>query len=500
MEVLSEASALTSASPLVPDSDALREKCGVFGVYAPGEEVARLTFFGLHAIQHRGQESAGIATTDGFTIHHYAAMGLVTQVFDEAALSGLRGFAAIGHTRYSTTGSSVVRNAQPFIVDGIAGQIAIAHNGNIVNADLLRADLEERGVRFDTGTDSEVLAALAANAPGETWEERLELMMRRASGAYSLTMLTTEALFGIRDPNGIRPLCIGRLNDGTGAYVLASETCALDQLGAEFVREVAPGEIVRIDATGLRSTLAVEPQRAALCMLEYIYFARLDSRLGGNLLYSVRIEMGAQLAREHPVEADMVIGVPESASAAAIGYARESGIPYVEALVKNRYVGRTFIQPDQRIRERGVQMKLNPMRELLEGKRVIVVDDTIVRGTTTTPLVAMLRKVGAREVHMRITAPPIEHPCFYGVDMASKAELIAAHRSVEEIREYIGADSLGYLSLEGTANATGAGEQKLCTACFSGNYPSPVPLQLDKFLLENQDERERHGLEVGAAR
>lgn len=466
---------------------ALREKCGVFGVYAPGEDVARLTFFGLHALQHRGQESAGIATTDGFTIHHYAAMGLVSQVFDEPALSGLRGFASIGHTRYSTTGSSVVRNAQPFIVEGMAGRLAIAHNGNIVNADLLRVDLEERGVRFATSSDSEVLAALAANAPGETWEQRIEVMMRRASGAYSLALMTTDAVYGVRDPNGIRPLCIGRLNDGVGAYVLASETCALDQLGAEFVREVAPGEIVRLDASGMHATQAIEPMRPALCMLEYIYFARLDSRLGGKLLYPVRMAMGAQLAREHHVDADMVIGVPESATAAAIGYAQESGIPYVEALVKNRYVGRTFIQPDQRLRERGVQMKLNPMRELLEGKRVIVVDDTIVRGTTTRPLVAMLRKAGAREVHMRITSPPIKDPCFYGVDMASKSELIAAHRSIEEIREHIGADTLGYLSLEGTAEATGAGEQNLCTACFSGSYPSAVPLQLDKFLLEVED-------------
>ncbi len=470
--------------------EALREKCGVFGVYAPGEDVARLTFFGLHALQHRGQESAGIATTDGKSIHHFTSMGLVSQIFDEAVLSDLRGFAAIGHTRYSTTGSSVVRNAQPLLVNGHAGVLAIAHNGNVVNADLLRADLESRGVQFETSTDSEVLAALAANAPGETWEQRLEVMMRRANGAYSLALLTTTALYGIRDPNGIRPLCIGRLNDGAGAYVLASETCALDQLGAEFVREVAPGEIVRLDATGLHSTQAVEPLRPALCMLEYIYFARLDSRLGGKLLYPVRMEMGAQLSREHPVDADMVIGVPESATAAAIGYARASGIPYVEALVKNRYVGRTFIQPDQRLRERGVQMKLNPMRELLEGKRVIVVDDTIVRGTTTRPLVAMLRKAGAREVHMRITSPPITDPCFYGVDMASKSELIAAHRTVDEIREHIGADSLGYLSLQGTADATGAGEQQLCTACFSGNYPSAVPLQLDKFLLENDTERE----------
>ena len=476
----------------------LHEKCGVFGVYAPGDDVARLTFFGLHSLQHRGQESAGIVTTDGRDLHRFAAMGLVTQIFHEGVLGSLTGFAAIGHTRYSTTGSSTPKNAQPFIVEGLAGRLAIAHNGNIVNADLLRADLEARGVRFETTTDSEVIAALVANAPGQTWEERFEVLMRRANGAYSLTLLTDDAVFGVRDPYGIRPLCIGRLNGGEGAYVLASETCALDHLGAELVREVAPGEVVRLDAEGLHSFVpVVEEQRRALCLLEYIYFARPDSRLGGELLYPVRMEMGAQLSREHPVDADIVIGVPDSATAAAIGYARASGIPYAEALVKNRYVGRTFIQPDQRLRERGVQLKFNPMRELLEGKRVIVVDDTIVRGTTTPRVVAMLRRAGAKEVHLRITSPPITHPCFYGVDMATKAELIGAHQSVEEIRQHVDADSLGYLSLAGTVAATQQTEGSLCTACFSGSYPGPVPLQLDKFLLERPSPTEPLPLTAG---
>jgi amidophosphoribosyltransferase len=467
-----------------PMASELREKCGVFGVFAPGEDVARLTFFGLHALQHRGQESAGIATTDGFDIHHHEAMGLVTQIFDEAVLSDLPGFAAIGHTRYSTTGSSVVRNAQPFIVEGAGGRLAISHNGNIVNADLLRADLEAQGATFETTSDSEVLAAVAANASGRTWEDRFEVMMRRANGAYSLAILTQDAIFGIRDPLGIRPLCIGRLHDGAGAYVLASESCALDHLGAEFVREVMPGEIVRIDAQGIHSTLPVEAPRQALCLLEYIYFARPDSRLGGELLYPVRMAMGAQLAREHPVEADLVIGVPDSATAAAIGYAEESGIPYKEALVKNRYVGRTFIQPDQRLRERGVQLKFNPLREVLAGKRVIVVDDTIVRGTTTPRVVAMLRRAGAVEVHMRITSPPITHPCFYGVDMATRGELIAAHLDREAIRAHIDADTLGYLSMAGTIAATQQREGNVCGACFTGQYPGPVPLQLDKLSLE----------------
>ena len=478
----------------------LREKCGVFGVYAPGEDVARLTFFGIHALQHRGQESAGIATTDGSCFSFYGDMGLVSQIFDEAALEGLTGIAAIGHTRYSTTGSSVVRNTQPLIVtdesdhlpliDGQPRQLALAHNGNIVNADTLRADLESQGVAFETTTDSEVIAQLVATAPGATWEERFAEMMRRCNGAYSLTVLTRDALFGVRDPNGVRPLCIGHLDNG--GYVLASETCALDQLGATFVREVEPGEVVRIDVDGITSTMGAEPQRRALCMFEYIYFARPDSRMRGELLYEARMRMGAELSREHPVHADIVIGIPDSATAAAIGYAQASGIPYVEALVKNRYVGRTFIQPDPRLRARGVQMKYNPLPEMLRGRRVIVVDDSIVRGTTTAPIVAMLRKAGALEVHMRITSPPIQHPCFYGVDMATRGELLASHMDVEAIRKHIDSDSLGFLSLAGTAAATKQPETALCTACFSGNYPRPVPLQLDKLLLETPVNGDRH--------
>ena len=478
---------------------ALREKCGVFGVFAPGEDVARLTFFGLYALQHRGQESAGIATSDGVDLHLYAKMGLVAQVFDEDALEAVNdthATHAIGHTRYSTTGSSANRNMQPLLVEGDHGRLALAHNGNIVNADLLRADLEAQGVEFHSTTDSEVLAQLIATAPAGTWEARFGHMMRRANGAYSLTVLTRDALFGVRDPNGIRPLCIGRVN-GSG-YVLASETCALDHLGAEFVREVAPGEVVRIDSLGLQSWFPAAEARPATCLLEYIYFSRPDSRMGGELIYPVRMAMGARLAREHPVEADMVIGVPDSAIAAAIGYARESGIPYAEALVKNRYVGRTFIQPDQRLRDRGVELKFNPLSEMLEGQRVVVVDDTIVRGTTTPRVVAMLRRAGAREVHMRITAPPVTHPCFYGVDMASKGELIAAHKDVEEIRQHIDADSLGYLSLEGTVEATRQGEGRLCTGCFTGNYPREVPLQLDKFALEADEFRDRHAMPLRA--
>jgi amidophosphoribosyltransferase len=477
--------------------DRLGEKCGVFGVFAPGEDVSRLTFFGIHALQHRGQESAGIATSDGKRIFLHAEMGLVSQVFTEEALSTLPGRAAIGHTRYSTTGSSVVCNAQPFHVRGAHAELAIAHNGNVVNADVIRQDLESQGVSFETTTDTEVIARLLTDGAGETLEDRFGSLMRRANGAFSLAILTPDAVYGVRDPLGNRPLCIGRIN-GHG-WVFASETCALDHLGAEFVRQVRPGEVVRAGADGLTSFFpAGEPvdmagkPRQALCLLEFIYFARPDSHLDGQLLHPVRMRMGARLAEEHPVDADVVIGVPDSATAAAIGYAQASGIPYAEGLAKNRYVGRTFIQPDQRLRDQGVRLKYNPMREVLNGRRVIVVDDSIVRGTTTPRVVEMLRRAGATEVHMRITSPPITHPCFYGVDMATRGELIAANQSVEEIRRHIDADSLGYLSLQGTTEATGLAQGQHCTACFSGEYPSEVPLQFDKFALESDIEQPDH--------
>jgi amidophosphoribosyltransferase len=458
-----------------------REACGVFGVYAPGEDVARITFYGLYALQHRGQESAGIATSDGeqpFGLR--TGMGLVAQVFDEEDLAFLRGHVAIGHTRYSTAGGSIACNAQPLIVrdpDNDA-EIALAHNGNLTNAEILREDLEAQGAVFETTADSEVIAHLLARAPGGTWEERFHYVMRRIEGAYSLAIMTRDTLFAVRDPMGNRPLCFGRLGSN---WVVASESCALEHLGATFEREVAPGEVVQIDSAGWRSFFPVAPARKlAHCTFEYIYFARPDSRLSGQLLYPVREEMGAQLAREWPVEADLVIGVPDSAIPAAIGYAREAGLPFREGLVKNRYVGRTFIQPDQRIREAGVSLKFNPLREVLEGKRVVVVDDTIVRGTTTPRVVALLRRAGAAEVHMRITAPPIVSPCFYGVDMATKWELIAANKTVEEIRQHIGADSLGYLSLEGLVAATKQPERALCNACFTGKYPISVQLQMER--------------------
>ena len=479
----------------------LRESCGIFGVYAPGEDVARITFFGLYSLQHRGQESAGIATADGRGIHLRTGMGLVAQVFDEEDLGYLPGSVAIGHTRYSTTGSSRIVNAQPIQVDGPNGLLALGHNGNVVNAETLRADLEEQGQQFATSTDSEVIARLLATAPGGNWGERFSYLMRRLLGAYCLVILTPTSLMAARDPLGVRPLSLGRLN---GGWVVASETCALDHLGATFLREVEPGEAIVIDGEGLRSYRAMESPREAFCVFEYIYFARPDSVIRGKLLYPVRMAMGAQLAREHPADADVVIGVPDSATAAAVGYSQESGIPFVEGLVKNRYVGRTFIMPDQRIRDMGVHLKFNPLREMLEGRRVVVVDDSIVRGTTTPRVVEMLRRAGAREVHMRITAPPITHPCFFGVDMASRWELIASQKSVEEIRQHIGADSLGYLSQEGLVKAIeevrpgagASGRESYCMACFNGEYPMSVPIQMDKLALEPPvGARDRHDFE-----
>ena len=463
--------------------DKPKEACGLFGIYAPGEDVARLTFFGLFALQHRGQESAGIAASNGRGISVHTHMGLVAQAFDEDSLSRLTGHAAIGHTRYSTMGSSHISNAQPTLVDGPYGEVATGHNGNVINAGPLRVELEDRGIRFKGSTDSEVMAHWLSQAPGATWAERIRYCMNRFQGAYSMVVLTKDQLIGIRDPMGVRPLSLGKLN---GGWVMASESAALDHIGSDVIREVEPGEMVTIDASGVKSQQLVERDKHALCIFEHIYFARPDSIVGGKLLYLARQRMGAQLAKEHPVDADMVIGVPDSAVAAGIGYAKESGIPLGEAILKNRYVGRTFIQPDQRIRELGVRLKFNAMREVLEGKRVVVVDDSIVRGTTTPHVVNLLKKNGATEVHMRICAPPIQHPCFFGVDLATRAELLAANNSVEEIRQLIGADSLGYLSLPGLIKAVGMPRNEVCTACFSGDYPIPVQLEMDKLALESR--------------
>ncbi len=462
----------------------LREACGVFGVYAPGEDVARISFFGLYALQHRGQESAGIATSNSRTLYLKTGMGLVSQVFDEDDLSYLPGKFAIGHTRYSTTGASRLDNAQPFRVSGPNGELALGHNGNIVNAAVLRDDLVREGVTFTTGSDSEVIAQMLVHAPGADWKERWGHVMRKLNGAYSLAVITPDALMMARDPMGNRPLCLGKLDSG---WVAASESCAFDHLGATFIREIEPGEVIYIDAEGLQSFKPVDDQDPAFCVFEYIYFARPDSVLGGKLVYPVRMNLGRELAKEHPADADVVMGVPDSATAAAIGYSQASGIPFVEGLVKNRYVGRTFIQPDQRLREIGVHLKFNPLREVLQDRRIVLVDDSIVRGTTTPRVIQMLRRAGAREIHMRITAPPITHPCFYGIDMGTRWELIASQKKVAEIRDHIGADSLGYLSQDGLVNAVATARADLCMACFTGDYPRPVPLQMDKLAMEPTD-------------
>lgn len=459
----------------------IRDKCAVFGTFAPGQDVARLTFFGLFALQHRGQESSGIVVTDGRELHRHAASGLVSQVFDEASLSRLGGFAAIGHNRYSTTGSSSVVNAQPLIVSGPHGPLALAHNGNIVNARELRQELQQKGFQFQTTTDSEVIANLIVASPGRDWPGRVASAMRRLVGAYSLTLLTVDSLLAVRDPNGVRPLCIGYI--GTNP-VVASESCALDHLGARYERDVEPGEVVAFHNGEQRSINLREGQRHAFCVFEHIYLARPDSVLEGQLVYAARQRMGAQLWREYPVDADLVVGVPDSAIPSAIGYADASGIPYCEGLLKNRYIGRTFIAPDQHLRDLGVQLKFNPLSSAIEGKRLVLLDDSIVRGTTIPHVLTLLRRAGAREIHLRICAPPILHPCYLGVDMATEKELIATRKSVSEIRDYVGADSLGYISMDGLLRAVQRRSSTLCTACFTGEYPVPIQMGLGKFALE----------------
>jgi amidophosphoribosyltransferase len=458
----------------------MHESCGVFGVYAPGINVAQTTFFALFALQHRGQESAGIAVTDGDGIKLHTCMGLVSQAFTETDLALLQGYTAIGHNRYSTTGSSKPLNAQPIIARSDGLTIALAHNGNIINAKPLRHELQQRGYQFHTSSDSEVIANLILASPGQNWQERIEHAMRRLRGAYSLVILTENELIGVRDPFGVRPLCLGTID---GGWCIASESCALDHIGAQFTKEIDPGEILVIDSHGVHSSRK-EGDRKALCVFEYIYFARPDSMIQGKLLYPAREAMGRILAEEYPVGADFVMGVPDSATAAGIGYSHASGIPYCECLLKNRYVGRTFIEPEQRIRELGVQLKFNPLSHIIAGKRLVVVDDSIVRGTTTPRVVNLLRKAGATEVHLRICAPPIRYPCFFGVDMATKWELIAAKKTIPEIKEHLGADSLGYLSLNGLIRSVDLPRDIFCLACFTGDYPIPVQIEMDKLALE----------------
>ncbi len=463
------------------------------GVYHKGGDAARVAFFGIYTLQHRGQESAGIASAFGERIRVRTKMGLVSQVFSEDDLLDLPGQVSIAHTRYSTTGSSRIVNAQPIVAHGPDGlELALAHNGNVINALELRREMEDDGFQFTGTNDTEIIASLLANAPAQNWEERISYLMRRLQGAYSLTVLTKNQILGIRDPLGVRPLCIGKLvgepDSGASGWIIASESCALDHVGADYIREIEPGEAVLIDEDGPRTVKAPDnSSRRSSCVFENIYFARPDSILGGRLIYDDRLKMGAELAREYPTDADMVIGVPDSATAAAVGYAQESGIPYGEGLIKNRYVGRTFIEPNQRLRDLGVRRKLNVLSGIIRGKSLVVVDDSIVRGTTTPHVVKLLRKGGAKEVHLRITAPPIISTCHFGVDMATKKELLAANISVEEIRQMVGADSLGYLSVEGLMRAVNGSENGFCLGCFTGEYPIPVQLEMDKLVMEVQE-------------
>jgi amidophosphoribosyltransferase len=456
--------------------------CGIFGIHAPERDVARLTYFGLFALQHRGQESAGIAVSDRGRVTALRDMGLVTQVFSEQKLRGLRGEVAIGHSRYSTTGSTHWANAQPIVQHGPARTVALGHNGNLTNTGELRAELLREGARLSSTSDTEVIAALIARDE-RPLEEAVAAAMEKIEGAFSAVLLAEGKLVGFRDPDGIRPLVLGRLD---GDWLLASESCALDMLGADPVRELAPGELVVVDEAGPHTFQAVERHGGgALCIFEFIYFARPDTKLRGVELHGARVRMGERLAREAPVEADLVMPVPDSGTPAAVGYARAAGIPYQEGLIKNRYVGRTFIQPDQGLREHGVRMKFNPLAEL-KGRRVVVVDDSIVRGSTTRQIVAMLFEAGATEVHVRVSSPPIISPCFYGIDMANEDELVAAGRSVEEVRELIGATSLAYLSLEGLQEAARRPGDSFCRACLTGEYPTRIPedLRLAKLRFE----------------
>ena len=483
------------------------------GIYAPGSHAATPAAIGLFALQHRGQESAGVAAADDDgQISVHTGMGLVSEAFRGGAIDGLAGGLAIGHTRYSTTGASDHRNAQPLLVQGLNGPLAVAHNGNIVNSAELREQLRAAWhCAFETTTDSEVIAYLLANAPGASWPERIFSGMRMLQGAYSLTLLTPDAVIAARDPLGIRPLCFGRL--AGGGWAIASETCALDHLQAEFHRELEPGEVMVISRAGVHSELypSARRRRRALCVFEWIYFARPDSVMDGRLMHTAREEMGAQLAREHPAAADLVIGIPDSSTSAAAGYARESGIPIANGLVRNRYVGRTFIEPEQQRRDRGVRQKFNPMPAILRGQRLVVVDDSIVRGTTTPHVVELLRRAGAAEVHLRVCAPPIRHPCHLGVDMATREELIAARKTEAEICELAGADTLGYLSVggllkvaqnqaqDGAQDKDGDGPGGFCDACFTGNYPVPVQLDLTKTILERAGEQSGRPGHPGAA-
>ena len=470
--------------------DRLEEECAVFGVFAPGEDVARMTCFGLQALQHRGQESAGIAVGDGETIMVSKDLGLVTQVFDEARLAALEGFVAVGHARYSTSGAAASwEAAQPHISAIDETLIALAHNGTLVNTNSLRARLIDEGIQLRAGTDSEVAAKAIGNVTQKTHHlrEGIRYAMEHLQGAYAMVLASPDCLYAFRDPNGIRPLCIGQLPDGRG-WVVSSETCGLDIVGAEYVREVEPGEILRINEEGLLSEVGVEPGERASCIFEYVYFARPDSVMDGLSVYQSRREMGRILAREAPVDADLVLGVPDSGLPSAMGYALESKIPYSDGIVKNRYVGRTFIEPTDEMRQMGIRIKLNSLPSVIGGKRLIVIDDSIVRGNTSKKLVDMLRAAGAKEVHLRIVSPETRWPCFYGIDTDTQDQLIAANMTNREMCEFIGCDSLAFISVQGLHDAVRCDHPGFCDACFTGDYVVPIPdsMKAKSFLPEGE--------------
>ncbi len=466
------------------DGDKLKEECGVVGIYQKGNvNTSNMAYYGLIALQHRGQESAGIAVNNDGIISCYKEMGLVAEAFDDRILNLLKGDMCIGHVRYSTTGESFVNNAQPLVVKYKNGTIALAHNGNLVNAPGVRRTLEEEGMIFATSIDSEVIASLIAKNYKSSIEAAIEDTMNIIRGSYALVIMTNDKLIGVRDKHGLRPLVLGRLE---GGYVLASETCALDTIGAAFVRDIEPGEIVVIDEDGVRSRRVEHSEEKRICIFEYIYFARPDSVMDGVSMFRVRENAGRILAKEQPAEADVVICVPDSGTPAAIGYAQASGIPYTIGMIKNKYIGRTFIQPTQTIRETGVSLKLNPLRANIEGKRIVMVDDSIVRGTTSKKIVQALRDAGAKEVHVRVSSPIISHPCYFGIDTPSRKELVGANHYLDTIRERIGADSLGYLSLEGLLESVGSRGEGYCTACFCGDYPMEVPSESDKHVFERR--------------
>jgi amidophosphoribosyltransferase len=458
-----------------------REYCGVFGIYGH-KDAAHLTYLGLYALQHRGQESAGMAVSNRKGVNCHRGMGLVSEVFDEKSIRSLKGDIALGHVRYSTTGSSVIENAQPFLVRYSDGYIGVAHNGNLVNSSKLRTKAEREGSIFQTSMDSEIIVHLFAKEKG-SFEERLINTLKKTRGAFTLGIICEDKLVALRDPNGFRPLCIGKLD---GAYVIASETCALDLIEAKYVRDVEPGEVVIISDKGMRSIRPFSRTTPSQCIFEYIYFARPDSDIYGASVYEARKELGRELAREHPVNADLVMPVPDSGNYAALGFAEESGIPYEMGIVRNHYIGRTFIQPSQRIRNLGVKIKLNPVKKIIEGKRIVLVEDSIVRGTTSRVRIRALRAAGAKDVHMRVSCPPLVSPCFFGIDFPTAKELIASSRSVEGIRRFIGLDSLAYISLEGMLKAMPIDKGTFCTACFTKDYPVSIDNGQDKYVLEKR--------------